>query len=396
MKRVLYRNFKLTKIEFPGWIIALIDYTAILLLFVDWRLPQRYSISTLTTTIPKIVLILTVMLVSGLLHELGHFMQSFKYKVRVYQAGLCLYYVFPGFYITLDTVGLKKLSASKQIMVYFGGMLMNLRLSAASVILLQCLPYLSYPLYSIDTSKVLILSSLHDFPKGFVINKINGNQITTGLEDYKQLLLHKTPFSRCMSSLEVNASRMYDCCNSNHISKSHQLELDCVWDTFSVQKYYSLTEDYKIVPSRCFLTNITEFITNSPPCVETDCAQDKSCMSVATFNDKKRYILFNLIHHSSDEKRDVLFIGDPNLLFQNLQVGILIPKYRIIPILIPLWVEITLLYFYTMNIGNVMLNILPLPGLDGDLIVEVLLGPSLYLKSSITVALLSLYYYTLL
>jgi hypothetical protein len=196
-----------------------------------------------------------------------------------------------------------------------------------------------------------------------------------------------------MLDLELNDHKVHSsqCCNSNILTKSHIAGMGCIWDYLSVQAYHGISNDYKFVPSKCSFKNFTEFLAIPEKCIETKCTQGKSCMSIPSL-EKSRYVLLHLEHYYVKDKREVLFIGNPTMLFQKLQVGLFIPRYDYIPISIPFWIEINLLYFYAVNVGNVMLNILPIKGLDGDLMADILIGPSIYLKPCIVLALIFLYY----
>lgn len=98
-----------------------------------------------TVPLVDMLYIVLAILVSAVVHELGHGFAACVQEAKVSSVGAFLAFVFPGAYVKI--AGVKSLSPMRQLRVYCAGAWHNIVLSIACLLFLWLLPSMLFPLY---------------------------------------------------------------------------------------------------------------------------------------------------------------------------------------------------------------------------------------------------------
>ncbi|GLD69166.1 membrane-bound transcription factor site-2 protease isoform X1 [Lates japonicus] len=121
------------------------------------------------------------LLLSGVIHELGHAVAALREQVRVNGFGMFVFVVYPGAFVDLFTTHLNLISPMQQLRIFCAGVWHNFVLCVAALAFLFLLPLLLFPMYSTGGGALVIdviQGSAADGPRGLSVG-----DIVTGLED---------------------------------------------------------------------------------------------------------------------------------------------------------------------------------------------------------------------
>uniref|UniRef100_A0A3Q1FNA0 Membrane-bound transcription factor site-2 protease n=1 Tax=Acanthochromis polyacanthus TaxID=80966 RepID=A0A3Q1FNA0_9TELE len=121
------------------------------------------------------------LLLSGVIHELGHAVAALREQVRVNGFGMFVFVVYPGAFVDLFTTHLNLISPAQQLRIFCAGVWHNFVLCVAALAFLFLLPVFLFPMYSTGGGALItevVQGSAADGPRGLSVG-----DIVTGLED---------------------------------------------------------------------------------------------------------------------------------------------------------------------------------------------------------------------
>uniref|UniRef100_A0AAZ3SE23 Membrane-bound transcription factor site-2 protease n=1 Tax=Oncorhynchus tshawytscha TaxID=74940 RepID=A0AAZ3SE23_ONCTS len=150
--------------------------------------PQGANQQTLQVVVPGINLpvsqlayFFSALLVSGVIHELGHAVAAIREQVRVNGFGVFVFVVYPGAFVDLFTTHLNLISPAQQLRIFCAGVWHNFVLCVAALCFLFLLPVFLFPVYYTGAGALVtevVQGSPADGPRGLSIG-----DMVTGLED---------------------------------------------------------------------------------------------------------------------------------------------------------------------------------------------------------------------
>ncbi|XP_045567815.1 membrane-bound transcription factor site-2 protease isoform X2 [Salmo salar] len=150
--------------------------------------PQGANQQTLQVVVPGINLpvsqlayFFSALLVSGVIHELGHAVAAIREQVRVNGFGVFVFVVYPGAFVDLFTTHLNLISPAQQLRIFCAGVWHNFVLCVAALCFLFLLPVLLFPVYYTGAGALVsevVQGSPADGPRGLSVG-----DMVTGLED---------------------------------------------------------------------------------------------------------------------------------------------------------------------------------------------------------------------
>ncbi|CAG5896227.1 unnamed protein product [Menidia menidia] len=123
----------------------------------------------------------SALLLSGILHELGHAVAALREQVRVNGFGMFVFVVYPGAFVDLFTTHLNLISPTQQLRIFCRGVWHNFVLCLLALAFLFLLPILLLPLYSTGAGALVtevVPGSAADGPRGLAVG-----DIVTAMED---------------------------------------------------------------------------------------------------------------------------------------------------------------------------------------------------------------------
>ncbi|MED6233809.1 hypothetical protein ATANTOWER_016983, partial [Ataeniobius toweri] len=106
------------------------------------------------------------LLLSGVIHELGHAVAALRESVRVNGFGVFVFVVYPGAFVDLFTTHLSLISPAQQLRIFCAGVWHNFVLCVAALGLLFLLPVLLFPAYTTGGG-ALVTEVVQVSPAGF-------------------------------------------------------------------------------------------------------------------------------------------------------------------------------------------------------------------------------------
>ncbi|XP_062907380.1 membrane-bound transcription factor site-2 protease isoform X5 [Mobula hypostoma] len=95
----------------------------------------------------QLVYFFTVILISGIIHEIGHGVAAVREQVRFNGFGMFIFVVYPGAFVDLYTNHLQLISPLQQLRVFCAGVWHNFILALMALLILYSLPLFLLPLY---------------------------------------------------------------------------------------------------------------------------------------------------------------------------------------------------------------------------------------------------------
>lgn len=366
------------------------------------------------------------------IHELGHAMAAASEGVRIEHVAVFLACLIPGALVALDQETLQLLPHVRTLRIYCAGVWHNVMCCAGCYLLLILLPVILSPFYvqnkypvvsSLDTKSPLVghlkvgdgiitvagleLSKPDDWLEILYVQGVQGqtyfNQsIDTYLRDHQnnliksasrmgvQLKLHQhiasNGFCACsLKSTELN-SRPLDAVCPNDAMLFFQHPCTGATSINSLQSIFCLKAADVVNCPACRLDQNLE--STSHLC---SCFGNMSCL-FPFINDGEVFVNIKVQLSSSkhchgklndpDCEHSLVFVGDPKVLFDSLQLSKYWPRQAgflgLLPVssglLLPKFLERLLMYTISISAAMAMLNSTPVYYLDGELIFRAWLG----------------------
>uniref|UniRef100_A0A8C6SJF1 Membrane-bound transcription factor site-2 protease n=1 Tax=Neogobius melanostomus TaxID=47308 RepID=A0A8C6SJF1_9GOBI len=151
------------------------------------------------------------LLLSGVIHELGHAVAALREQVRVNGFGMFIFVVYPGAFVDLFTTHLNLISPIQQLRIFCAGVWHNFMLCVAALGFLFLLPVFCFPCTPLELGLRHRCDSA-DGPRGLSVG-----DIVTGLEDCPvsgvedwthclSLLSHTPQTGYCVASANTSPS----------------------------------------------------------------------------------------------------------------------------------------------------------------------------------------------
>lgn len=321
------------------------------------------------------------LLLSGVIHELGHAVAALREQVRVNGLGMFIFVVYPGAFVDLFTTHLNLISPTQQLRIFCAGVWHNFMLCVAALGFLFLLPVFLFPMYTTGAGAFVtdvIQGSAADGPRGLSVG-----DIVTGLEDcpvsgvedwtHCLSLLSRTPQTGyCVPSASLQPSwahgRPYrrldgtiDCCSNNSLT-------DLCFSYTKPQGRGVRDKEYACMPVR-------KMVSGSRVCrTDEDCAhaQISSVCVTPSLENQTRFIRVTHRPHPH-----MLFVGYPPHLHHAVSLTNFAPRFGFLHLDLPVFLETFCKYVVSLSGALAVVNSVPCFALDGQWMLNALLEATL-------------------
>ncbi|XP_048348504.1 membrane-bound transcription factor site-2 protease [Sphaerodactylus townsendi] len=319
----------------------------------------------------------TAILISGVIHEVGHGVAAIREQVRLNGFGIFIFIVYPGAFVDLFTTHLQLISPIQQLRIFCAGVWHNFVLGVASLVVLFILPALLFPFYYTGTG-ALVTEVTEDSPANGPRGLYVGDLVTAlqdcsvhSVEDWNSCLeeiSRKPQTGYCIKatiqqqlSVSSRGFRRLDgtieCCSNNSLTDvcfSYSNNLDS-------RLYTCLPARKAIEASRLCRTNM-------------DCQKDfvPSLCVTPSLENQTRLIR---VKHSS--QIDMLFVGHPLHLQYTVSLSSFIPRHSFLSVDLPVVLETFCKYLISLSGALAVINAVPCFALDGQWILNSFLEATL-------------------
>ncbi|PIK58428.1 putative membrane-bound transcription factor site-2 protease, partial [Apostichopus japonicus] len=278
-----------------------------------------------------------VLLVSGVLHELGHAIAAVREQVMINGFGVFVMVVYPGAFVDLHTEHLLAIPPKRQLKIYCAGIWHNFVLVLIGIIMLVTMPTTMSMLYATGEGVVvteLAKNSPVAGPRGFAVGSklksINGCPLLTG-DDWGRCLSDVVFYPQSGYCQQIGKIKEKDYTVQLYKGQGGQVEC-CRNDSASDLCFY-----YKIGSSAENLEKIYQCLTARKTTEAPRCQRNSDCLQV-----RKTVCLYPSLDNSSrlirvlhDKGPPVIYVGDPYLFGFTVSVSGYIPKYNFLPFYLP-------------------------------------------------------------
>ncbi|KAM4796985.1 membrane-bound transcription factor site-2 protease [Rhinophrynus dorsalis] len=320
--------------------------------------------------ISQLTYFFSAILISGVIHEVGHGVAAVRETVRFNGFGMFLFIVYPGAFVDLYTSHLQLVSPVQQLRIFCAGVWHNFVLCVVGILILFPLPALLFPMYNTGVG-ALVTEVIEDSPASgprglFVRDLITHVQDcpVTGVDDWHACLeeiSQKPQIGFCINPSTLQQlhfpSRVYrrldgsvECCSNNSLSDI------CFSYNNNKDK-----QQYACLPARKSIQTSQECRSNLD-CQKRD---DTSICAVPSIENQTR-----LIRVKHPPQVDMLFIGYPVHLEYAVSLSSFIPRYNFLSIDIPVVIETFCKYLISLSGALAVINAVPCFALDGQWILN--------------------------
>ncbi|XP_034021880.1 membrane-bound transcription factor site-2 protease-like isoform X2 [Thalassophryne amazonica] len=283
------------------------------------------------------------LLLSGVIHELGHAVAALREQVRVNGFGMFVFVVYPGAFVDLFTTHLNLISPTQQLRIFCAGVWHNFILCLAALAILFLLPVFLFPFYSTGAGALVtevVQGSAADGPRG-----LSDGDIVTGLEDCPVSGVEE--WTSCLSQLSHTPQTGYcvlvaslqpswahgrafkrldgtmDCCSNNSLTDL----------CFSYLKPLSVSREreYACMPVR-------KMVTGTRTCrTDGDCAMHYHASSICVTPSLENQTRFIRVTHPPNTH--MLFVGYPPHLQYAVSLTNFVPRFGFLHQDLPVFLE---------------------------------------------------------
>ncbi|CAH1756094.1 2253_t:CDS:10 [Entrophospora sp. SA101] len=309
----------------------------------------------ITLPISHLAYYLIALLVCGMIHEAGHAISAINESLHIKSTGIFLYVLYPGAFVNLPLRTIKTLSPIRQLRIICAGVWHNAIIFLLGTLLLNigvikilssATAWKSVDGIGVNVVEVEKDTPLHNFlMPSSLITKLDDYDLNyPSLESWTNYLLNNDKIEInnngfCASEKDVTNS--LDCCE---ISFEHPYG-NSKNDSISCFKKKDL-HPLKLVclPTRPILVNINEqrctkasdcsTISNSPLCVLPYMPAGFPRPLRIYYRDSP------WINQNNDQENVLLYMGDLQVVWEIVQVGILQSRWSWVPLWIPMSTEL--------------------------------------------------------
>uniref|UniRef100_A0A2K5RC36 Membrane-bound transcription factor site-2 protease n=1 Tax=Cebus imitator TaxID=2715852 RepID=A0A2K5RC36_CEBIM len=255
-------------------------------------------------------------LVSGVVHEIGHGIAAIREQVRFNGFGIFLFIIYPGAFVDLFTTHLQLISPVQQLRIFCAGIWHNFVLALLGILALVLLPVILLPFYYTGVG-VLI----------------------TEVAEYKRL------------------DGSTECCNN------HSLTDVC----FSYRNNFN-KRLHTCLPARKAV-EATQVCRTNKDCEKSSSSNFCIIPSLETHT--------RLIKVKHPPQIDMLYVGHPLHLHYTVSITSFIPRFNFLSIDLPVVVETFVKYLISLSGALAIVNAVPCFALDGQWILNSFLDATL-------------------
>lgn len=318
-----------------------------------------------------------VLLVSSVVHELGHAIAAVLDDVPIIGFGISLVYFLPMAYTEMNTDTYNKIKPWRKLRVLCAGIWHNVFLGAFGYLMLIMLPILLVPLYTTGSSVVvtdirensLLYSQTRGLDVGDIITEINNCEIRSSDDWYRCLLeTIQSPPAYCLSSdfihtndesipIKTGNAGQPECCNTeNYKFNCFEYINDDEYGELEVPQFMCLNIR-KTVESSINYCNRKPF----RKCLNGYCIKPL-INNFTTIIQVKRINR----HHQTD----MVYMGHPFDFTQNVRVSEFVPKTNLFRSELAETLQRFLRYLVVFSFGLGIINVMPCFYFDGQFIVN--------------------------
>ncbi|XP_010333168.2 membrane-bound transcription factor site-2 protease isoform X1 [Saimiri boliviensis] len=316
-------------------------------------------------------------LVSGVVHEIGHGIAAIREQVRFNGFGIFLFIIYPGAFVDLFTTHLQLISPVQQLRIFCAGIWHNFVLALLGILALVLLPVILLPFYYTGVG-VLITEVAEDSPAIGPRGLFVGDLVThlqdcpvTNVQDWNECLdtiAYEPQIGYCISastlqqlSFPVRAYKRLDgsteCCNN------HSLTDVC----FSYRNNFN-KRLHTCLPARKAV-EATQVCRTNKDCEKSSSSNFCIIPSLETHT--------RLIKVKHPPQIDMLYVGHPLHLHYTVSITSFIPRFNFLSIDLPVVVETFVKYLISLSGALAIVNAVPCFALDGQWILNSFLDATL-------------------
>ncbi|XP_053268334.1 membrane-bound transcription factor site-2 protease [Pleuronectes platessa] len=324
----------------------------------------------------------TALLLSGVIHELGHAVAALREQVRVNGFGMFVFVLYPGAFVDLFTTHLNLVSPTQQLRIFCAGVWHNFVLCLVALAFLFLLPIVLLPMYSTGGGALVIevvQGSAADGPRGLSVGDIvTGLEDcpVRGVEDWSSCLSHlshspQTGYCVPVASLQPSWAHgrafkrldgTMDCCSNNSLT-------DLCFSYMKPQGRSSREKEFACMPVR-------KMVTGTPVCRnDNDCAAHTHSVSVCVSPSLENQTRFIRVTHPPNTH--MLFVGYPPHLQYAVSLTNFIPRFTFLHLDLPVFLETFCKYVVSLSGALAVVNSVPCFALDGQWMLNALLEATL-------------------
>ncbi|XP_030058114.1 membrane-bound transcription factor site-2 protease [Microcaecilia unicolor] len=319
----------------------------------------------------------SAILISGVLHEIGHGVAAIREQVRLNGFGIFIFIVYPGAFVDLFTTHLQLVSPVQQLRIFCAGIWHNFILGLASVLVLFLLPALLFPFYFTGVG-ALVTEVIEDSPASGSRGLFVGD-LVTHLQDCP---VHNVDdWHACLDKLSqkaqtgycINAATLQKLSFSSRVYRRLDGSIECCSNNSLTDICFSYSNNldsrlYSCLPAR-------KAIEASQICrTSMDCQKDfvpSVCVTPSIENQTR------LIRVKHPPHIDMLFVGYAVHLKYSVSISSFIPRYNIFSIELPVMIETFCKYLISLSGALAVINAVPCFALDGQWILNAFLEATL-------------------
>ncbi|KAM6447160.1 membrane-bound transcription factor site-2 protease isoform 1-T1 [Liasis olivaceus] len=314
----------------------------------------------------------TAILISGVIHEVGHGVAAIREQVRFNGFGIFIFIVYPGAFVDLFTTHLQLISPIQQLRIFCAGVWHNFVLGVGSLVVLFFLPAILYPFYYTGAG-ALVTEVTQDSPANGPRGLFVGDLVTSlqdcsvhSVEDWNACLgkiYQKPQTGYCIKtsilqqlSFPTRGFKRLDgtveCCSNNSLTD--------VCFSYSNNLNSHLIQ-YACLPARKTIEASQLCQTNK------DCPKDfipSMCVTPSLENQTR------LIRVKHPPQIDMLFVGHPLHLQYTVSLSSFIPRYSFLTLDLPVIMETFCKYLISLSGALAVINAIPCFALDGQWILN--------------------------
>ncbi|XP_077480674.1 membrane-bound transcription factor site-2 protease [Stigmatopora argus] len=315
------------------------------------------------------------LLLSGIVHELGHAVAAIREQVRVNGFGMFVFVVYPGAFVDLFTTHLNIVSPVQQLRIFCAGVWHNFVLCLLALAFLFLLPLALFPLYSTGAGALVTEvapGSAADGPRG-----LSAGHLVTALEECP--VAGVDDWDRCLARLSrapqtgycVQADGMQPSWAHGRAFKRLDGTLDCCSNNsltdlcFSYVKPRSAEKEYACMPVR-------KMVTGTRACRgDGDCHAGGICVTPSLQNQTR------FIRVAHPPAAHMLFVGYPPHLQHAVSLTNFVPRFAFLHLDFPVFLETFCKYVFSLSGALAVVNSVPCFALDGQWMLNALLEATL-------------------
>uniref|UniRef100_A0A668A4I8 Membrane-bound transcription factor site-2 protease n=1 Tax=Myripristis murdjan TaxID=586833 RepID=A0A668A4I8_9TELE len=325
------------------------------------------------------------LLLSGVIHELGHAVAALREQVRVNGFGMFVFVVYPGAFVDLFTTHLNLISPTQQLRIFCAGVWHNFVLCVAALAFLFLLPLFLFPMYSTGAGALVIevvQGSSADGPRGLSVGDIvTGLEDcpVRGVEDWAHCLSHLShtpqtgycspspPFILLLFLLRLfvafkRLDGTMDCCSNNSLT-------DLCFSYIKPQNRNIKEREYACMPVR-------KMVTGTRVCrSDEDCITHSHAASVCVTPSLENQTRFIRVTHPPNTH--MLFVGYPPHLQYAVSLTNFVPRFGFLHQDLPVFLETFCKYVVSLSGALAVVNSVPCFALDGQWMLNALLEATL-------------------